>query len=160
MTIAAATTSTLTLLPTSLTVTITDNDEPNVEPVFDPPTLTRILEENSGAGGAVGAPVTATDADNDTLSYSLDGTGAGSFRIDSASGQISTAPGVAYDYESATNSYALAVTAADSRGGVARATVTVQISDVDEPPPRLPRRRCRRRAARRTAWMCRGSLPA
>ena len=135
VTIAAATTSTLTLLPTSLTVTITDNDEPNVEPVFDPPTLTRILEENSGAGGAVGAPVTATDADNDTLSYSLDGTGAGSFRIDSASGQISTAPGVTYDHEASRNSYELTVTADDSRGGDASATVTIDITDVDEPPP-------------------------
>ena len=136
VTIAAATTSTLTLLPTSLTVTITDNDEPNAVPVFDPPTLTRSLEENSGAGVAVGAAVTATDADNDTLSYSLEGTGAGSFRIDSASGQISTAPGVTYDHEASGNSYELTVTADDSRGGDASATVTIDISDADEPPPR------------------------
>ena len=136
VTIAAAPTSTLTLSPASLTVTITDNDEPNVAPVFEPPPLTRSLEENSGAGVAIGAAVTATDEDGDMLSYSLDGVGAGSFRIDSASGQISTAPGVAYDYESATNSYALTVTATDPRGGEASATVTVEISDVDEPPPR------------------------
>ena len=136
VTIAAASTSTLTLSPASLTVTITDNDEPNVAPVFEPPPLTRSLEENSGAGVAIGAAVTATDEDGDMLSYSLDGVGAGSFRIDSASGQISTAPGVAYDYESATNSYALTVTATDPRGGEASATVTVEISDVDEPPPR------------------------
>ncbi len=136
VTIAASSTSTLPLSPASLTVTITDNDEPNVAPVFEPPALTRSLEENSGAGVAIGAAVTATDEDGDMLSYSLDGVGAGSFRIDSASGQISTAPGVAYDYESATNSFALTVTANDPRGGEASATVIIEISDVDEPPPR------------------------
>ena len=136
VTIAASSTSTLTLSPASLTVTITDNDEPNVVPVFDPPTLTRLLEENSGAGVAVGAAVTATDADGDTLSYSLEGTDAGSFTIDSASGQLSTAPGVTYDHEASTNSYVLTVTADDSRGGEASATVLIDITDLDEPPPR------------------------
>ena len=136
VTIASSSTSTLTLTPASLTVTITDNDEPNVAPVFEPLALTHSLEENSGADVAVGAAVTATDANGDTLSYSLVGTGAGSFRIDSASGQISTAPGVAYDYESATNRFALTVTANDPRGGDASATVIIDISDVDEPPPR------------------------
>ncbi|WP_423918595.1 cadherin-like beta sandwich domain-containing protein [Candidatus Poriferisodalis sp.] len=135
VTIAASSTSTLPLSPASLTVTITDNDEPNNVPVFDPATLTRLLEENSGAGVAVGAAVTATDADDDTLSYSLEGTDAGSFRIDSASGQISTAPGVTYDHEASGNSYVLTVTADDSRGGEASATVTIEITDVDEPPP-------------------------
>ena len=136
VTIAASSTSTLTLSPASLTVTITDNDEPNVEPVFDPPTLTRMLEENSRGGVALGEPVTATDADDDTLSYSLEGTGAGSFRIDYASGQISTAPGVTYDHEASENSHELTVIAEDSRGGEASATVTIDITDVDEPPPR------------------------
>ncbi len=136
VTIAASSTSTLTLSPASLTVTITDNDDPNNVPVFDPQTLTRLLEENSGAGVAVGAAVTATDADDDTLSYSLEGTDSGSFTIDSASGQISTAPGVTYDHEASTNSFDLTVTADDSRGGEASATVTIDITDVNEPPPR------------------------
>ena len=135
VTIAASSTSTLTLSPASLTVTITDNDEPNAVPVFDPPTLTRILEENSGAGVAVGAAVTATDADNDTLSYSLGGTDAGSFRIDSASGQISTAPGVTYDHEASRNSFDADGDRRRLPGGDASATVTIDITDVDEPPP-------------------------
>ena len=134
VTITSSSTSTLTLTPASLTVTITDNDEPNVAPLFEPLARTFSLEENSGADVAVGAAVTATDANGDTLSYSLGGTGAGSFRIDSASGQISTA-GVAYDYESAMNRFALTVTATDPRGGEGSATVTIDISDVDEPPP-------------------------
>ena len=141
VTIAASSTSTLTLSPTTLTVTITDNDDPNIAPMFDPPTQTRTLEENSGPGVDVGAPVTATDANNETLTYSLGGADAGSFRIDSASGQISTAPGVAYDYEASKNSYALTVTAEDTRGGRGSASVTIEITDVDEPPPtpRAPR---------------------
>ena len=136
VTIAASSSSTLTLSPASLTVTITDNDKPNAEPVFDPQTVTRDLEENSGAAVNVGAAVTATDADNETLSYSLGGSDAGSFRIDPASGQISTAPGVTYDYESSKQSYDVTVTAEDTRGGRASATVTIEITDVDEPPPR------------------------
>ena len=136
VTITSSSTSTLTLTPASLTVTITDNDEPNVAPMFEPPPPPRSLEENSGADVAVGAAVTATDANGDTLSYSLGGPGAGSFRIDSVSGQIRTAPGVAYDYESATNRFDLTVTANDPRGGEGSATVTIDIGDVDEPPPR------------------------
>ena len=134
VTIEASTTSGLTLSPASLTVTIADNDEPNETPVFSPPSVTRSVEENSAAGVAVGAPVTATDADHDPLSYSLEGADADSFTIHSASGQIRTVSGVDYDHE-ADNTYAVTVTADDSRGGVARATVTITIIDVDEPPP-------------------------
>ena len=135
VTIAASTTSALTLSTSSLTVTIADNDEPNAAPVFTPPALTRSLAENSAAGVAVGAAVTATDADNDTLLYSLGVAGAASFTIHSATGQIGTAPGVVYDHEGARNRYVLTVTADDSRGGLASATVTINISDTDEPPP-------------------------
>ena len=135
VTIAASTTSALTLSTSSLTVTIADDDEPNAAPVFSPPALTRSLAENSAAGVAVGAAVTATDADNDTLLYSLGVVGAASFTIHSATGQIGTVPGVAYDHEGSRNRYVLTVTADDSRGGVASATVTINISDTDEPPP-------------------------
>ena len=135
VTIAASTTSALTLSTSSLTVTIADDDEPNAAPVFSPQALTRSLAENSAAGVAVGAAVTATDADNDTLLYSLGVVGAASFTIHSATGQIGTVPGVAYDHEGSRNRYVLTVTADDSRGGVASATVTINISDTDEPPP-------------------------
>ncbi len=135
VTIEASTTSALTLSTSSLTVTIADNDEPNAAPVFTPPALTRSVEENSAAGVAVGDPVTATDADNDRLRYSLAGAGAASFTIHSATGQIGTAPGVAYDHEGSRNRYVLTVTADDFRGGLASATVTINISDTDEPPP-------------------------
>ena len=53
----------------------------------------RSVVENTAAGENVGAPVTAMDADNDTLTYSLGGTDMASFDIDSATGQIMVGPG-------------------------------------------------------------------
>ena len=134
VTISASTTSALTLSPSSLTVTIADDDEPNTTPVFQPPSPTRRVDENSAAGVAVGAPVTAIDADNDRLSYMLAGAGATAFRIDAASGQLRTVSGVDYDHEAA-DRYTVTVIADDLRGGVGRASVTIQVSDLDEPPP-------------------------
>ena len=134
VTISASTTSALTLSPSSLTVTISDDDEPNTTPVFQPPSPTRRVDENSAAGVAVGAPVTAIDADNDRLRYSLAGAGATAFRIDAASGQLRTVSGVDYDHEAA-DRYTVTVIADDLRGGVGRASVTIHVSDLDEPPP-------------------------
>ena len=134
VTIEATTTSTLSLSPSSLTVTITDNDEPNAVPVFSPSSLTRSVAENTAAGTAVGGPVTATDADGDSLTYSLDGTDAASFSVYSGTGQISTVSGVTYDHEAAKNTYSVTVTADDDNGGTATATVTINITDENEPP--------------------------
>ena len=57
----------------------------NAAPVI-PATATRSIAENSAAGTAIGAVVSATDADSDTLTYSLTGTDASDFTIDSATG--------------------------------------------------------------------------
>ena len=67
----------------------------NAAPTFDDgTTATRTLPENSGADvNVVGGTITAADADNDTLTYSLaSGGDNASFEIDS-SGQIETRPG-------------------------------------------------------------------
>ena len=79
----------------AITVTVTDVNE---EPTFAGETADREVRENSAEGAPVGAPVAATDADaGDTLTYSLGGTDAASFAIDSATGQLMTmAP---LDYE-------------------------------------------------------------
>ena len=72
------------------------------------------MTENTGAGENVGAPVTATDADQeDTLTYKLSGTDAPSFSIVPASGQIQTK--AALDYE-AKSTYTVTVTATDPFG--------------------------------------------
>ena len=66
--------------------------------------------------------------------------GAASFAIIGASGQIRTRSGVTYDYE-AQPSYTVMVKGDDSNGGTDTVTVTIDLTDVDEPPraPAAPR---------------------
>ena len=113
-------------------ITVTINVILNVPPEFREGTSTsRSVAENSTVGTSVGAPVTATDADQgDTVAYSLDtGADAGSFTISSSSGQISTA--AALDYE-AKNSYSVTVTATDRGGLTDTIAVTINVTDVIE----------------------------
>ena len=112
------------------TITVTDaNDAPQ----FSAASVTRSVRENTSAVENLGGPVTATDGDNDTLTYSLDTAGATSFDIDGTSGQIKTKAGVTYDHE-AKPSYSITVKADDSNGGTATKEVTVNVTDVYEPP--------------------------
>ena len=53
----------------------------NVKPVI-PATATRSIDENSAADTNIGAVVSATDGDSDTLTYSLTGTDASKFTIE------------------------------------------------------------------------------
>ena len=116
----------------------------NAVPEFSAETADRTLPENSGAGvDVVGGAITATDSDSsDTLTYSLTGTDAGSFEIDSSSGQISTKTGVthSFDFESATKSYSVTVNVSDSKDAAGDAdtviddtiAVTINLTNVDE----------------------------
>ena len=66
----------------TVTINVTDvNEVPtNNAPVFTDGTgTTRAVAENTDSGTNIGAPVSATDADNDTLTYSLGGVDASSF---------------------------------------------------------------------------------
>ena len=95
---------------------------------------TRDVAENSPAGTDVGDRVIATDTDTgDTLTYTLEGTDAASFNIDASSGQIQTKTGVTYDHESQPE-YSVTVKADDGNGGTDTIAVTIDITDVDEPP--------------------------
>ena len=106
----------------------------NRAPSFPHSSATRDVPENSLAGLALGDPFIATDPDTDeTIEYSLVGADAASFAIESASGQIQTKAGVAYDYETR-NRYELAVKADDGHGGTDAIEVTVRITDEREPP--------------------------
>ena len=93
----------------------------------------REVPENSPAGTDVGAPVTATELDGDTLTYTLEGTEAASFDIVSSTGQIQTISGVAYDFETKRD-YFVTVKADDGNGGTDTASVYIELIDVDEPP--------------------------
>ena len=100
----------------------------NVAPVFDSSTVSRSVDENLGSGAVVGDPVTATDP-GDTLRYSLGGTDASSFSIDSATGQLSTAAVLDYETKS---SYQVTVTATDSGDLTASVTVNISVTEVEE----------------------------
>ena len=117
----------------------------NAEPSFSTTTATRTLPENSGAGVDVtGGTVTATDGDSDTLTYSLTGTDAASFEIDSSSGQISTKTGVthSFNFEASKNSYSVTVNVRDSKDAAGNAdtavddtiAVTIDLTNVNEAP--------------------------
>ncbi len=121
-------------------INITDRDEvpkdidaPNNAPVFTEGTsTTRTIAENTTSDENIGDPVTAIDEDNDVLTYSLDGTDAGSFSIDSGSGQLQT--NSTLDYE-ITSVYTVEITVTDGNDGSASITVTINIDDVDEIQP-------------------------
>ena len=109
-----------------------DETPPNRDPVFDEgDNATRTLAENAVTGENVGLPLTATDPDEDTLTYTLSGADAGSFDLNAATGQLSAREGATYDYE-AKQTYAVTVTAEDPEGASASIHVTVTLTDVVE----------------------------
>ena len=101
-------------------------------PVFNEGDSTeRRVAENRAAGTNVGSAVTATDADNDTLTYSLEGTDAASFSIVSTRGQIRTVAALNHE---ARSRYSVMVRADDGKGGTDTIAVTISVTDVNEPP--------------------------
>ena len=116
-------------------ITVIDDDA-NLQPSFSQTSYTRSILENSPAGSSVGAPVTATDPDGHDLVYSLQGTDANLFTIDSDTGQIQVGVGTALDYEIET-SYTVIVHAEDvpsiGETPLSRdATVTIEVTDEQE----------------------------
>ena len=101
----------------------------NAAPVFGADTATREVPENMAANADVGAVVTATDDDGDTLTYTLEGTDAASFAIDTSSGRIKTK--AALDHETKA-SYSVTVKADDGFGGTDTIDVTIEVTNVEE----------------------------
>ena len=91
----------------------------------------RLVAENTPAGQPIGAPVAATDVDGDELTYALAGEDAAAFALDADSGQVRTK--AALDYESRMT-YAVMVEVSDGQGGTARLSVTIEVTDENEPP--------------------------
>ena len=113
-------------------ISVTDVNE-NRAPVFsDGDSTTRTVAENTVSGQSIGTAVSATDADSgDTLTYTLSGTDAASFRIVSTSGQLQTL--AALDYET-DDSYSVTVSVSDGNGGSASIDVTISVTDINETP--------------------------
>ena len=78
----------------------------------------------------IGDPMTAMDADGDTLIYALGGTDAASFGINAATGQLMTL--AALDYETKAT-YSVTVTATDPDSASDMITVTIPVTNVEEP---------------------------
>ena len=118
-----------------------ENAAANSAPTFNDGTSTsREFDETIGeatvmTASDIGTPVAATDT-GDTLEYSLSGTDAAKFTVDTGNGQLKTVVGETYDHE-AKASYAVTVTVEDGNGGSDTIDVTLTVTDQDEAPLRL-----------------------
>ena len=121
-----------------LIINVTDEDEApvgggtNQAPVFASSTMTREVAENTATEINFGGPITATDPQDQEITYTLGGADAGHFDIDSATGQLKTSG--ALDHES-TPSYTVTVTAMDDDATAPMSdetTVTITVTNVIE----------------------------
>ena len=110
----------------------TNGGPDNNPPAFsDGDSTARTVPENVVVGTEVGGPVGASDPDNDPLEYSLLGTDQGAFAVDLKNGQLTTKTPLDYEVK---NEYSVQVRVRDGRGGVDDINVTINVTDVDEPP--------------------------
>ncbi|MDP2549456.1 cadherin repeat domain-containing protein, partial [Oceanobacter sp. 4_MG-2023] len=115
---------------TDQTVTLAVNNLDEVGPVFTSGTLADAIDENSGASSVI---YTAT-TDDAAVVYSLSGTDASLFSINSATGEVTLLADA--DYE-AKASYSFVVTATDGAGHLTDQTVTLAVNDLDEVAPTI-----------------------
>ena len=114
-----------------VTINVTDVHE-NRAPVFTEGTSTiRSVAENTAADENIGTAVSATDPDDDTLTYSLTGTDASSFSLDSSSGQLKTK--AALDHETKDN-YSVTISVSDADNATDSITVTISVTDINDAP--------------------------
>ena len=105
----------------------------NHAPEFANATMDRSIAENVAANTPVGAPVQATDADNDRLAYTLSGADMAAFTVEGATGQLRVGPHTQLDRETR-DTYAVTVIATDPSNESASTTVTITVTDVNDPP--------------------------
>ena len=106
-----------------------DRDDPVIDAVIE-----LRVDENTRAGQTLGSAVSASDADSNSLTYTLEGPGADSFTIVSSSGQIRTKSPL--DHETR-KSYSVTVKVDDRQNrnnSVAAKSVTITVDDVREAP--------------------------
>ena len=122
----------------TVTISLTDVNDPAMFPSTE--TGSRSVDEHTGAGVNIGDPVEADDDDGDPRTYSLGGTDAASFTINTSTGQLRTQDGVTYDYETPKKSYRVTVSVRDSKNDDGEAdmatddtiTVTINVVNVEE----------------------------
>ena len=107
----------------------------NNAPVFTEGDSThRSVAENIGSSSTIGSPVSATDTDNDTLTYHLGGLDGASFSINPNSGHLLTSSVLDFEVQS---SYSVYILVSDGEGGTDRIDVTIFVIDVDETPAQV-----------------------
>ena len=105
---------------------------PNTPPEFPFSAATFNVPENSAVGTVIAGSalaLTATDADSDTLTYTLEGTDKDSFAHDSVTGGLKTVANVDYEVK---DNYSLTVKADDGNGGTATIPVVIDVTDLEE----------------------------
>ena len=123
----------------TVTINLTDvNDAPAFDAGAGPET--RTVAENTASGTDLGAAFGASDVDDaaSALTYSLEGTDAASFEVDSSTGQLKTKAALDYETDS---SYQVVVKVTDSGGGAGLAealsdtiTVDITVTDANDAP--------------------------
>ena len=112
----------------TVTVTVTNVNE---TPSFGSSNYSFSVADRARVGTSVGS-VSATDADGDTLTYSITGGNTGNaFAINGSTGVITVAGSVSQSNPF----YALTVQASDGKGGTASATVTIIVTQGSQCPP-------------------------
>lgn len=109
-----------------ITINVTNlNEKPNVSDQ-------QFTISEDAANGSVVGTVVATDPEGDTLTFARTG-GSTAFAINSSSGQVTVADNTLLDFE--TNpAPTFVVTALDTGGQSDTATITVNLTDVNDPP--------------------------
>ncbi|MDP2549454.1 cadherin repeat domain-containing protein, partial [Oceanobacter sp. 4_MG-2023] len=115
---------------TDQTVTLAVNNLDEVGPVFTSGTLADAIDENSGASSVIYTAAT----DDATAVYSLSGTDASLFSINSATGEVTLLADADYETKS---SYSFTVTATDGAGNHTDQTVTLAVNNLDEAAPSI-----------------------
>ena len=106
----------------------------NEPPVFtDGSSATRAFDENTTGVQNIGDPISATDPENTSLTYSLERQDADAFTINTRSGQLRTKSDQTYDYETKSR-YVVDVKATDGHGRERTILVLINLNDVNEPP--------------------------
>ena len=116
---------------TSIDVEIRISNENDVPVFTETGSVSRTIPENTAANVNIGNPVTARDEDRNNLIYSLGGVDALSFAIDGSNGQIKTKDNLDHETKPL---YAVVVSVNDSNGGIARISVAITVSDVNDAP--------------------------
>ena len=134
---ASGNTDTATDATITITITVTNVNEPPEFPSTE--TGARSVAENTPAGRDIGLPVSATDPEVDTLTYSLDGTNAASFRIIESTGQLQTNAALDFETKDTYTVTVLVHDGKDSSGNVDTTTdgtvdVTITVTGENEPP--------------------------